>query len=107
MQKKETIDLGLVEHTQDKMELLEQQVFVHQHMEYVAGNPDRGCFSCLMLKNSIVQNLDMVPRMMFEVFAPVVAKVFSLQCYNPNYNNLDSVGMYNLVVIVTSHKMVN
>ena len=33
-----TIDSGLVEHTQDKMELLEQLVFAYQHNAFDVGN---------------------------------------------------------------------
>ena len=35
---KETADSGLVEHTQDNMESLEQLVFAYQHNEFDVGN---------------------------------------------------------------------
>ena len=35
---KETIDSGLVEHTQDKIELLKQLVFAYQHNAFDVGN---------------------------------------------------------------------
>ena len=85
------------------MEFLEQQ-----HKKSVVSNPDRGCFEKKTLEDSVDQNLDMIlVEMKFEAFAPKVAKGSVHQCYNLNYDNLDSVDMYNQVAVVTSHKMVD
>ncbi|MDW3502927.1 hypothetical protein NQ272_27625, partial [Escherichia coli] len=36
--RKATVDLGLVEHTQDKTKLFEQSVFAYQHNAFDVGN---------------------------------------------------------------------
>ena len=38
MPRKETVDSGLVEHTQDKTELFEESVFAYQHNAFDVGN---------------------------------------------------------------------
>ena len=90
------------------MELLEKQVFEHQHKESTAGNPDRGSFDKKTLEDYVDQNLDMIlAEMKFEAFALVATKGSIHQCYNPNQDILDSVeNRYNLVVAATPHNMV-
>ena len=77
-------------------------------MEFAVGNPDRGCFAWKMLESSVDQNLEMIlVEMKFAEFALMAAKGSVHQDYNPSLYKLDSVDMYNQIVFVTPHKMVD